>query len=336
MAAAVVLCLLVLPVCAGIGSAAISPRDVLSILLYKLTGRGADSVDPSLVSIFWEIRLPRVLTSFLAGGALSLSGAVMQSVLQNPLASSYTLGVSSGASLGAAIVIVSGITVPALGAFLLPLSGFAFAALTVLVVLGVSSRISRSMGTHTVILMGMAVSLFVNAMLTLVSTFAGEHAQQLILWQMGSFSGKRWYHVGILLPISLAGLLVLMTRARDLDILSFGDEQALSLGVDVKRAKRLALVLSSFLTGCTVCFTGTIGFVDLIAPHAVRKLFGSSMRRVLPMSFLLGGAFMTLCDTAARTILSPRELPVGAVTALLGTPFFIFLYARGSRAEGGI
>ena len=330
------LCLFIFILCIGTGSVFISPGDALRILAWKLFGAGdVSDISASAISILWDIRMPRVAAAFLSGGALSLSGAVMQTILQNPLASSYTLGVSSGASLGAALVIVSGISVPVLGHLLLPAAGFAFGLLTIAAVIAISSRISNSLQSHTVILMGMAVSLFVNAMQTLVSSFAGEHAQQLVLWQMGSFSGMRWYHAAILLPVCALGLLVLCTHARELDILSFGDENALSLGVSVRRTKLLTLAAATLLTGAAVCFTGTIGFVDLIAPHAVRRIFGSSSRRVLPLSFLAGGAFMALCDMISRTILSPRELPVGAVTALVGTPFFIGLYVKSGKKEGG-
>lgn len=322
----------VLVLCVGVGSVAISPAQSLRIIWWKFTGMGSVSdLDPSLISILWDIRMPRVAMAFLAGGALSLSGAVMQTILQNPLASSYTLGVSSGASLGAAIVIVSGITLPVLGTLLLSAAAFGSGFLVIAVVLFISSRISNSLQSHTVILMGMSVSLFVNALLTLVSSFAGAKSQQLLLWQMGSFSGMRWYHAGILLPICLVGLFLLIRHARELDILSFGDENALSLGVNVRQTKFLALALSSFLTGAAVCFTGTIGFVDLIAPHAVRRIFGAENGKVLPLSFLSGGAFLALCDMISRTLLAPRELPVGAVTAILGTPFFIWLYVRGGK-----
>ena len=148
---------------------------------------------------------------------------------------------------------------------------------------------------------------------------------------MGSFSGMRWYHVKILTPICLSGLLLLVLHSRELDILSFGDENALSLGVSVKKGKFFALVLSTLLTGAVVCFTGTIGFVDLVAPHAVRRVFGTENQKVLPLSFLFGGAFLALCDMLSRSLLAPREIPVGAVTALAGTPFFIWLYVQGGK-----
>ena len=168
----------VFSLCVGVGSVAIMPAESLRIIWGKLTGTGDISdLDPSLVSILWDIRMPRVAMAFLSGGALSLSGAVMQTILQNPLASSYTLGVSSGASLGAAIVIASGISLPVLGTFLLPVTAFFMGFLVIAVVLVISSRISSSLQTHTVILMGMSVSLFVNALLTLLSSFAGNRLQ---------------------------------------------------------------------------------------------------------------------------------------------------------------
>ena len=172
----------------------------------------------------------------------------------------------------------------------------------------------------------MIVSLFTNAILTLITALDSEHTHQLLRWQMGSFSGKRWYHVAILFVSSVLGVLMLERYHKELDIMSFGDEQALSMGVDAGVIKRLMIILTSLLTGIAVCFTGTIGFVDLMAPHAVRKIFGPSHRLVIPMSFLIGGALLSLSDLLARTILAPQDLPVGAVTALFGAPFFLFLY----------
>ncbi len=318
--------------CISIGSVSISLRDILSIFYGVVSGKGVpDSVPVQTVSIFWNIRMPRVLTAFLVGGALSVSGAIMQAVLQNPLASSYTLGVSSGASLGAAIVIAFQLTIPFLGQFTLPAFGFIMGLGTVLIVLALSSAVDRNLHTQTVILIGMVISLFVNAMMTLVSTFAQEHAQQLLIWTMGSFNAKRWYHVKILFSVSAAGLILTMLFTRALDVMSFGDEQAYSIGVNVKRDKKILLVLAALMTGVSVCFTGTIGFIDLVTPHAVRKIFGARHCLVIPMSFVLGGAFMAVCDMVSRTVAAPVEIPVGAVTALIGAPFFVILFLRGRK-----
>lgn len=319
------------------GSVRIPVRDVLAILRGALTGEALPShIDGTLASVLLNIRLPRAFSSFLVGGMLSVAGCVMQALLQNPLASSYTLGVSSGASLGAALVVVSGLTLPVLNAFALPLAGFLFALGTVLFVLSVSMRLDAQMSGHTVILLGMVVSLFMNAMLTLVNSLSPEHMNRILMWQMGSFAGRRWYHVAVLLLAALCGTLLLLRFHAALDILSFGDEQAKAIGVPAARIKQMTLALASLMTGAAVCFTGTIGFVDLIVPHIVRRIYGPAHIRALPLSFFYGGSFLALADTAARTLLSPREIPVGAVTALLGTPFFIYLYfVAPHHAKGG-
>ncbi len=313
----------------GIGSASISMGDAFRVLLHKLFGTPLpQTIQPSTVSILWSIRLPRVLMAFFVGGALSVSGAVMQSVLQNPLASSYTLGVSSGASLGAAIALAFLGSVPVLGRLSMPVFGFGFGVLTVFAVIAISSRLDRNVQSSTIILFGMVISLFVNALLTLVESLNHEYMQRILMWQMGSFSGRRWFHVQIVAPAALFGTFCLLWFHRELDILSFGDEQSMSLGVDSRKIKRILLVLASLMTGVSVCFSGTIGFVDLITPHLVRKVYGASHKRLLPLCLLYGGSFMVLADTVARTIISPREIAIGAVTALIGAPFFLWLYFR--------
>lgn len=329
----VIACLVILGICMGIGSVDIPLKDALTILSGKIFGTAIPKDLAATTSILWSIRLPRATTAFLVGGALALSGAIMQAVLQNPLASSYTLGVSSGASLGASIIIVTQFTIPALGNFLLPTFGFAFGFATVLLVLAIASRFDNTLHSNTVILIGMVVSLFTNAVMTLVSSFARAHSQQLLLWTMGSFSGKRWYHVQVLLPLCIFGLIVTLFYAKSMDIISFGDEQAYAMGVNVGKSKKILLLIASILTGASVCFSGTIGFVDLIAPHAVRIIFGASHKRVMPMSFFVGGAFMALCDMIARTAVE-AELPVGAVTGVIGAPFFVWLYLRGGKERG--
>ena len=316
----------------GVGSVYISASDILSVIMNKIFGTNLkDTIDESVVSILWEIRMPRTFTAFFVGAALSVSGAVIQSLLQNPLASSYTLGVSSGASLGAAIVIVSGIAGAALGIFLLPLAGFTAGFLTIILVILISSKLDHNMGNHTIILFGMVFSLFVNACLTFLSTMNSQHMQRLILWQMGSFSGRRWVHVAILFTCSVLGTLFVLKYVRELDIMTFGDEQAMSIGVDTGNVKRILLLAASFLTGVAVCFAGIIGFVDLTIPHVVRRLFGSKHKYVIPISFIMGGAFMCFADMLSRSLMSPREIPVGAVTAFVGAPFFAYVYFKGKR-----
>ena len=278
------------------------------------------------VAIVWNVRLPRALLAFLAGGALSVSGAVMQSVLRNPLASSYTLGVSSGASLGASLVILMGVTLPFLSILTLPLMGFTFGFCTILFVIAIVSRLDGRMENQTIILAGMVFSLFINAITTLMFALNQENAHRMLLWQMGSFSMRDWHTLFILVPIAAAGILFITRFKWELDVMTFGEEQAQSIGVSIKSTKRMLLITAAAITGSTVAFVGVIGFVDLVAPHIVRKIFGSSHKYVIPMSALVGGSFMALSDLAARTVVAPVELPVGAVTAIIGAPFFAYIY----------
>lgn len=318
----------------GVGSVSIGVKDMIAIVKSQMTGGALPGHIPQITaSILWNLRMPRAVMAFLAGAALAASGAVMQSLLRNPLASSYTLGVSSGASLMAAAAIISGFTLPLIGGYTLVLCGFLGGLTTVFVTIGLASRFDRNLENTTVILTGMVLSLFVNAILTLITAFSREHLQQLVFWQMGSFSGQSWRNCALLLVVVAVGLLVLMRYGREMDLMTFGEEQALSAGVELKKVKLILIALAALLTGSAVAFVGVIGFVDLIAPHVVRRIFGSNHRIVVPVSALFGGSFMVLADLVARTIVSPRELAVGAVTALIGAPFFAYVYFVRRRGE---
>ena len=332
IAISAVLCLFILILAIRQGSVYISLKDLFAIIGGHITGEGNPAVvDPMLDSIFWTIRMPRALMAFMVGGALSISGACMQAMLQNPLASSYTLGVSSGASLGAALVIILGISIPVLAGFMLPFAGFAFGLITVIGALMLASAIDRSVSNTTVVLIGMILSLFVNGVMNFLSSLFSDNSKFLHLWMMGSFSARTWTHCAIMFPVCIAGFVLLMLMSRKMDIMSFGDLQAQAMGVDSKKTKIVAILICALLTGVSVAFTGVIGFVDLAAPHVVRKIFGPSHKLVIPMSFIYGGAFMALCDLISRTLLSPREIPVGAVTALIGAPFFAYVFFASRR-----
>lgn len=316
----------------AIGSVIIPFDDIIAVIGNKVFGAANNNnIDAITSSIIWDMRIPRVFMAFAVGAALSVSGAIMQSTLKNPLASSYTLGVSSGAAFGAGIVIMSGFIIPLIGGFTLPLVGFVCGLITVFGAVAFAASMDKSMDTNTIILAGMVFSLFVNAMLTLMSSIKREDAQKLIMWQMGSFSQKSWNYVVIFLPIAIVLIFLTLFYVRELDLLTFGEEHAKAAGVDVNKVKWILLGLSSALTGCAVSFSGVIGFVDLVAPHVVRKIFGASHRIVIPISALFGGAFMVVADLIARTIISPSELPVGAVTALVGAPFFGYVYFSGRK-----
>jgi iron complex transport system permease protein len=284
------------------------------------------AIPPMEAAIVWEIRFPRALLAFLAGGALSLSGAVFQSVLKNPLASPYMLGVSAGASFGAGLVLLANITLPFLAAvWSLPCAGFLGALAAVLIVCAFSARLDKSFSNNTVVLCGMVFSLFINAGLTILIALRGEEMRTLIMWQMGSFAFKSWSEARVMFVFLIIGAAGLFRAAKEMDILSFGEMDAKAVGVDTGRAKGGLLLFATILAGSAVSLSGIIGFVDLIAPHLARRLVGPVHAYMLPMSFFTGGALLTLSDILARTIISPSELPVGAITALIGAPFFAYL-----------
>lgn len=325
-----ILSIIVIVVSVGIGSVYIPPLDILQITFAKIFGGSLDFPQIN-VGIIWNMRLPRVLMAFMVGALLSVSGTVMQSVLKNPLASSYTLGVSSGAALGVGLTIFFGVSASLLGIFTLPIVGLFSGVLTVILAVILAQKIDKSMANHTIILVGMVFSLFINALLTLISALSGETMQRMIYWQMGSFSLKDWSFVGALFPICVIGIAILIKYSRELDHLTFGEDAAFVAGISVKKTKWILLSVSAALTGCAVSLVGIIGFVDLITPHIARKLFCSSHRVVVPTSALIGGIFMVIADVVARTIVTPSELPIGAVTAIIGAPFFVYIYFGRKR-----
>jgi len=317
----IVLALLVIFLFAiGLGSVYIPHADILRVVLYRFFGAGENI--PGVYAIVWELRLPRALLAFIVGAALSVSGAVMQSVLRNPLASSFTLGVSSGASLGAALVIFAGMS----ALFSLPTAGFLFGMAAIVLAIALATKMDGRLENNTIILVGMVLSLFVNAITTMLMALRREYMEQLIFWQMGSFSMRGWEAVAILAPVAIAGVLFILFYHRELDIMTFGESEAQLIGVNMRRTKWLLLVASAALTGSAIAFVGIIGFVDLVAPHVVRRAFGARHRLLIPMSAVVGGGFMMLCDMIARTILPVGELPVGVVSALVGAPFFAYVY----------
>ncbi|MBB6623663.1 FecCD family ABC transporter permease [Clostridium gasigenes] len=326
--------LVFLIICIGTssGSSDISILDSISVIGHKILGITLRSeIDSKDVAIIWNLRLPRVLLAFIVGGALSASGAVVQSVLKNPLASPYTLGISSGASLGVGIVIVTGVSIPLIGNLTLPLIGFICSLLTVILILKFASKVDKSLSNNTIILAGLVFSLFFNAILTTITALFTDKIESITMWQMGSFSMRGWSYLKAGLPFFIVGVVGVMIYSKEMDVLTFGEEAAKSIGVDTKKVKKRLFLFTAILTGSAVAISGTIGFIDLIAPHMVRKIFGSKHSYVVPMSIVLGGSLMIITDLVARTIIIPSELPVGAVTALIGAPFFAYLYFKKSK-----
>jgi len=282
-------------------------------------------------SVLFLTRLPRLLLAALAGAALALAGAAFQALLRNPLAEPFTLGVSSGGALGAVLAIKLGLDVALFGFSPLILFSFAGAAGTV----GVVYLLARTRGvlsTSLLLLAGVTISFFFSALILLVfylSDFTQTH--RMLRWMMGGLDVIGYGEVARLTPFVLAGVTLLLAHAGALNQLSLGVELAAARGVNVRRAQRLCYFAASLATGSVVALAGPIGFVGLIVPHTVRLLIGADHRVLLPASLLTGAGFLILCDTAARTVIAPVEIPVGILTAALGGPFFIGLLLRAKK-----
>lgn len=277
--------------------------------------------------IFWQLRLPRVLMSVLVGAVLSVCGAAYQSIFRNPLTDPYVLGVSSGASLGASVAILLG-----LEAWLWGVGGCALVAalLTVLFIYRIAS-IGNRMHTTTLLLTGVCLTLLISALISFLMVLNQEKMDTIIFWTMGSFGSSTWTDVATLAPVAVVGIGVVLWYSRDLNLLLAGSEAAQSMGIDVERVKRMLLLFTTLMVAFAVSSCGVIGFVGLIVPHAVRLVAGPDNRRVVPYSMLCGAIFVLLCDTLARTVLRPSELPVGSLTSLVGAPMFIYLLYKNKR-----
>lgn len=304
------------------GMSAITPGDVL-----RSAGEGG--VDEA--AIFWRLRVPRVLLAFLAGASLSLGGMIFQAVFRNDLATPFTLGVSSGAALGATVSLRLGLSFSLLGLDGATLFALLGALLSMGVVQALAARRPDTTGA-TLLLAGVAVNFTLSSLILLVH-YTSDAAQSfnILRWLMGRLDVVGMHSVLLLLPLFLAGGLAALLLHRELNLLTVGEEFAVSRGVDAARTRTLLFLGTSLLVGGVVAVCGPIGFVGMMTPHVARLLVGADHRRLAPASMLLGGILLTLCDLLARIVLAPAELPVGVITALLGGPFFLWLLTR-SRA----
>jgi iron complex transport system permease protein len=305
-----------------VGPTNITPIDVWGSVAHHL-GLGTSPLPELRDGIVWQLRLPRVLTAAAVGAGLAVSGAVMQAVTRNPLADPYLLGLSSGASLGAVAVLLLG------AALLLPVAAFLGAMLALGLTLLLASSLGRITPSRTV-LAGIAVSALASAITSLVIfwTVTGDSYREILGWLLGSLAGARWPEAAIAYSAILIAGVPIVLSGRVLDSFAFGDVSAAALGVNVQRTRWLLLGTTALLTGAMVSVSGSIGFVGLVLPHAVRLLVGPRHRALLPLSALVGAIFLIWADTLARTLFDPRELPVGIVTALIGAPVFALLLAR--------
>ena len=301
------------------------------ISLMRAFDRGipwADNVD---AQIFFVARLPRVLAAGLVGGALAASGVVLQALLRNPLATPFTLGVSAGAALGAMLAIAAGLDVGALGVSSVPLASFAGSMVATGLVYALARSQSRGLSTNVLLLAGVTLNSFFSALILFVQ-YLSDFTQtfRTVRWLMGDLDVGGYAAIVAALPLIVAALASFAVLARSLNLLSLGADAAAARGVDVVRAERLAFLSASLATGAAVSLAGPIGFIGIVVPHIVRLLVGADHRLVLPASLFGGAAFLIVCDLVARTALSPLELPVGVVTAMIGGPFFLWQLVRHS------
>ncbi|WP_026673201.1 FecCD family ABC transporter permease [Alkalihalobacterium bogoriense] len=285
-------------------------------------------IDPMYTNIIMSIRFPRVVLAMLVGACLSLAGAAFQGLLKNPLADPYTLGVSSGAAVGAVFVLFLGISLPIVGAFTLPFISILCGFLTLFLVIGFARALHKSMAAETIILVGIITSSFLGSLISLMIALTGDELRQIISWLLGSVAMRGWNYVYLILPFFLIGFLLLMCNTRELNALAFGEETAKNLGVNIQKRKLMILLGASLVTGAAVAVSGTIGFVGLVVPHITRLLWGPDHRHLLPLSMIMGGGFLVLTDLIARTIIAPTELPIGVITALIGGPVFAIILIR--------
>lgn len=290
--------------------------------------------DETATNILWNIRMPRVILAGLVGAALAIAGAAFQGLLKNPLADPYTLGVSSGASVGAVMTLFFSITAPVLGIYTLPTFSMIGAMVSLLVVLGFARLVDRTMKMETLILTGIIVSSFLSSVISLMIALTGEELRQIVNWLLGSVSMRGWPYVKMIWPFIVIGSFMLWFNRRELNAMLFGEERAKYLGVNVKRSKLILLLGGSMLTGSAVAVSGTIGFVGLVVPHMTRLIFGADHRHLLPLSFFNGASLLILCDLLARTVIAPTELPIGVITAFIGAPVFAYIFFRQRRTKG--
>ncbi len=316
----------------GLGSVTIPPLTVFRLLLAQLPFTSITPDWPATYeTIIMQIRLPRVLLVALTGASLAISGGAYQGLFRNPLADPYLIGVASGAGLGAIIAISWDAPRVLLGASAIPIAAFCSALLTVALVYGLG-RIGQSAPTTTLIMAGVAIGTLASSISTLIMLSLNNNAVRVLGFLLGGYGGAGWDSVVAILPFALIGFAVMIAYARPLNVLLFDEEQARQLGIEVERVKLILVAAATLSTAAAVSFSGLIGFVGLIVPHAVRLVVGPDHRKLLPNSAWVGAGFLVLADLIARTVLSPQELPLGIVTAFAGAPFFIYLLRRAKHA----
>lgn len=318
-----------------VGVANISIGDALAVAFSKLPFVGGNfdisHISNAHLTILTNLRLPRVLLAAVSGMSLAVVGAVFQGLFQNPLAEPYVLGISSGASLGATIAIVLGLNT-FFGFFsIVSLYASAAAILTVLFVMVIAGV--RGDRMSTVLLTGISIGFFASSVSTVLMVLNQDKIKTVTMWSMGSFTSATWDKVAATVPLSIVGLCVICVFLRELNAISIGEDSAKSFGISVYAVRRILIITGSAMVALTVAAAGIVGFVGLIVPNALRRIFGANFRKIIPASAVTGAIFLLVCDTLARVLFAPSEIPAGSITAFFGTPFFIFLALR-RRGQG--
>ncbi len=313
----------------GIGAVRVAPASLIRFLLHEIGFHSVALPDSRDITILLLLRLPRVLAAMLVGSGLAVCGVVMQGLFRNPMASPDVLGISAGSSLGAVVSIATGLASRSL--LTLPACTIAGAFLSAACIY----LLSTSRGTTSllfIIIAGMAISSLFSGLTSALLLFSREYeVSQFIFWTMGGLDGRGWQHLLFSAPVLVPGMITLSFFARELDLLSLGEEGALSLGMHVERMKRLLLGLTAVITGVAIAVAGPVGFVGLLVPHLMRFIVGSGHRTLVPASALGGALFLVLCDLLGRSIAPPYEIRVGIITAILGSPYLLSLIVRIQR-----
>lgn len=320
----------------SMGAANITTYDVLKVILkaIPIIGKHVDgNVSNTHFLIIFMVRLPRIIMASLVGMGLSVVGASFQSLFKNPMADPYVLGISSGAALGAALAIVINISGSAATLSITTIFAFIGAICTTILVYSIA-QVRGKVGTTNLLLAGSAVSFLMSSMISIIMVFNQEEVNKIVFWMMGSFNASSWKNIFIVAPIVLIGTIVIYFFYRDFNLMLVGEDNAKSLGVETEKLKKLIIIISSMIMAVCVSFSGIIGFVGFLVPHMIRIVFGPNNKALIPFSALGGAIFLLLADTTARTIASPAELPVGAVTALIGSPYFIYLLIKMKKRSG--
>ncbi|HEY5560644.1 MAG TPA: iron chelate uptake ABC transporter family permease subunit [Clostridiaceae bacterium] len=326
--------LITIVLCSTIGAAKITFFEALYIIIRKLPVLNyiipVKNISATHNIIVLNLRLPRIILAALIGFGLATMGCAFQAIFKNPMADPYVLGVSSGSALGAAIAIVIGIGYNFLGFGIITFSAFIGGILTTIMVYNIA-RVGNRIPTTTLLLAGISANFLLSSIITLLMVLNRQQADKIIFWTMGSVSSASWTQILSVFPFVGIGFIIMMIYSRDLNIILTGDAMAKSLGIEVDKVKKLLLIISSLVVGAIVAFSGIIGFVGLISPHVARMLVGPDHKKLIPFSAIGGAIFMVLADTLSRTIVAPAEIPIGAITSLIGAPYFIFLLMKTKK-----